>query len=200
LIYVEPGETGKRTEGVVMKKKGRTIVRRLGPVGLSVAAAAITAAGFAAISLAAKEENGDRSNGDRSNGEAGARVMIHPPGGPLENLSDEDRQKLEDFRQCMSEHGAEPPGPPRFDSDNPPEPPSRAELEKIRPSREEMERIRKAHEACKDKLPEDLQDMPGPIGGLHCEAGGPPPARSEDGENPEQGFVVPAPAPRGSSS
>ena len=46
--------------------------------------------------------------------------------------------------------------------------------------REEME---KAHEACKDKLPEDLQDVPGPIGGVHCEPGGPPPARKESGEN-----------------
>jgi hypothetical protein len=196
LISVEPGETGKRTKGVVRKKmRSGAVVRRLGPLGLSLVAAAITAAGFAAISVAAKDDNGGGSNGG---GDRGERMLFHAgpggPGGPMEDLSAEDRQKLEDFRQCMSEHGAEPPAPPKFDPDNPPQP----------PSSEEIERIRKAHEACKDKLPEDLQDMPGPsVRAFGCGPGGPPPARSErgenQGENQSQGFVVPAPAPSGTS-
>lgn len=172
------------------KKRSGAIVRRLGPLGLSVIAAAITAVGFAAISLAAKDDNGGGSNG------GGDRARFHAaPGGPLEDLSAEDRQKLEDFRQCMSDQGVEPPERPRFDSENPPEP----------PSAEEIQKMRQAHEACKEKLPENLQDMPGPsIGGHGCGPGGPPPARRESGENQgdnqSQGFVVPAPAPSGSST
>ena len=171
------------------KMRSGATVRRLGPLGLSLVAAGITAAGFAAISVAAKDDKGRGSN------EAGVHIAGPGPlGGPLEDLSDEDRQKLEDFRECMSEQGAEPPERLKFDPDNPPEP----------PSREEIERIRKAHEACKDKLPEGLQDMPGPSIRLHgCGPGGPPPARKESGENEggnqSQGFVVPAPAPPGTS-
>jgi hypothetical protein len=171
------------------KMRSGAIVRRLGPVGLSLVAAGITAAGFAAISVAAKDDKGGGSR------EAGVHMVGPGPHGEgFENLSEEDRQKLEDFRECMSEQGAEPPERPRFDPDNPPEP----------PSREEIERIQKAHEACKEKLPESLQDMPGPSVRLHgCAPGGPPPARSERGENEggnqSQGFVVPAPAPSGTS-
>jgi hypothetical protein len=172
------------------RKQSGAIVERLGPIGLSLVAAAITAAGFAAISLAAKDDSGTGNRGDSD--ERGLHVAIGPPGPLGENLSAEDRQKLEDFRACLEEQGVEPPKPPRFDRDNPPEPPSREEMEAMRA---EME---KAHEACKDKLPEDLQDVPGPIGGVHCEAGGPPPARREggenQGENQSQGFVVPAPS------
>jgi hypothetical protein len=172
------------------KKRSGAVVRRLGPLGLSVIAAAITAAGFAAISVAAKDDGGGDPNraGDRE-------VFVHPPGGPFEDLSAEDRQKLDDFRQCMSEQGAEPPERLRFDPENPPEP----------PSREEIEGIEKAHEACKEKLPENLQDMPGPSIRFHgCGPGDPPPARKESGDNEggnqSQGFVVPAPAPGGSTS
>ncbi len=171
------------------KMRSGATVRRLGPLGLSLVAAGITAAGFAAISVAAKDDKGGGLN------EAGVHIAGPGPlGDPLEDLSEEDRQKLEDFRQCMSEQGAEPPERLKFDPDNPPEP----------PSREEIERIRKAHEACKDKLPEGLQDMPGPSIRLHgCGPGGPPPARKESGENEggnqSQGFVVPAPAPSGTS-
>jgi len=171
------------------KMRSGATVRRLGPLGLSLVAAGITAAGFAAISVAAKDDKGGGSN------EAGVHIAGPGPlGDPLEDLSEEDRQKLEDFRQCMSEQGAEPPERLKFDPDNPPEP----------PSREEIERIRKAHEACKEKLPENLQDMPGPSIRLHgCGPGGPPPARKESGENEggnqSQGFVVPAPAPSGTS-
>jgi hypothetical protein len=177
-----------------MKKiRAGAVVRRLGPIGLSLVAAGITAAGFAAISLAAKDNSVSVSGGPR---ESSVHIAIGPPGPLGENLSDEDRQKLEDFRQCLSEQGAEPPEPPTFDPGNPPEPPSRAEIEEMR----------KAHEACADKLPEDLQDIPGPSlnVGPGCGPGGPPPARKESGENQgdnqSQGFVVPAPAPSGSSS
>jgi hypothetical protein len=177
-------------------KRSGAIVRRLGPVGLSVVAAAITAAGFAAISLAA-DDGGDRTKG--KDGPTVHRMIVPGPGGdPLGDLSEEDRAALEDFRQCLSEQGAAPPQRLEFDPDNPPEP----------PSREEMEEIRKAHEACKEKLPDDLQqrleEIPGPFGGPGCGPGGPPPARKESGDYPgdtqSQSFVVPAPAPSGSSS
>jgi hypothetical protein len=165
------------------------VVRRLGPLGLSLVAAGITAAGFAAISVAAKDDKGGGSR------EAGVHIMGPGPiGEPLEGLSEEDRQKLEDFRECMSEQGAEPLERMKFDLENPPEP----------LSREEIERIRKAHEACKEKLPENLQDMPGPSFRRNgCGPGGPPPARMErgdnQGDNQSQGFVVPAPAPPGTT-
>jgi hypothetical protein len=173
------------------KRKAGAIARRLGPVGLSVIAAAITAAGFAAISLAAGEGGGGTEG--EGDGPTVHRMIVPGPGGPLgEDLSAEDRQRLEEFRQCLGDQGAEPP---RFDPDNPPEP----------PSSEQMERIRKAHEACMERLPENLQErlenLPGPhFGGPGCGPGEPPPARNESGENQEQGFVVPAPAPSGSAS
>jgi hypothetical protein len=170
------------------RKRSGAIVKRLGPIGLSLVAAAIT--------VAAKDDNGKSAgNGGGDRGEAGFHIAVGPPGPLGENLSDEDRQKLEDFRQCLTEQGVEPPERPKFDPDNPqpPEP----------PSREEIEQMRKAHEACKDKLPEDLQDIPGPIVGHGCGPGGPPPARKESGEgqsdNQSQDFVVPAPAPSGTS-
>jgi hypothetical protein len=179
------------------RKRSGAMVERLGPVGLSLVAAAITAAGFAAISVAANGDN-DEGDGDRSK-EPGLHVAIGPPGPLGENLSEEDRQKLEDFRNCLEDQGVEAPGRPmfdRFDPESAPDPPSRSEMEAMR------KEMNQAHEACKDELPEDLQDVPGPIGGVHCEAG-PPPARKERGENQgdneSQGFVLPAPAPSGTS-
>ena len=159
-----------------MKAGWKTIRDRLGPVGLSLAAAAITAAGFAALSVA---DDGDKGGG----GEQGDRMAIPapPPGARMfqERLSDGDRKKLEEFRQCMEDNGA--PAPPRLDrEDGPPEP----------PTEEERGQIEDAFEACKEKLPEDAQHAgPPPIG---C----PPPAlrddedgaRDDDGaENEEQG-------------
>ncbi len=152
----EPGESGTRRTGVVMeeKKRRRGITIRLGPLGLSLLAAAITAVGLAAVSLA---DSGSGSGSSKSNqtfemhapppGAAGAVVF----GGA--NLSDADRQKMEDFRKCMEDNGA--PGPPTHidPSDGPPKPPSAADREKLQ----------KAYEACKDKLPEDLQKA-GPPG------------------------------------
>jgi hypothetical protein len=180
-------------------KRSGAVVRRLGPIGLSLVAAAITAAGFAAISLA-KDEGGNGQTDTRrgDSGERGFHIAIGPPGPLGENLSEEDRQKLEDFRACLEDQGVEPPAPPRFDRDNAPEPPTREEMEAMR------DEMQQAHEACKDKLPEDLQDIPGPIGGPGCGPGGPPPARrsgeGNGGDNQSQGFVVPAPAPSGSAS
>jgi hypothetical protein len=174
----------------------RSIRRRLGPIGLSLAAAAITAAGFAAFSLAANDSNGDGSGGPQS-----AVPLPPPPGGGeiaiagalRANLSAEDRQKMEDFRQCMEDNGA--PAPPRIHrGDSPPKP----------PSSDEIERIQKAYEACKSKLPEDLQNAGPPQLGVGPPCGPPPGApgrnqqsQSNDGQNQGESFVVPAPPSRG---
>jgi hypothetical protein len=154
-----------------MKRK-RRITIRLGPLGMSLVAAGITAVGFAAVSLA---DSGSRSTDKgsdtltfqlpaRPGGEAG--VAFAAP-----NLSGEDRQAMEDFRKCMEDNGAPaPPDPGDMDpSQGPPKPPSAADREKLQ----------KAFEACKDKLPEELQKAgPPEIGSVHC---GPPP-----GEDPKQ--------------
>jgi hypothetical protein len=146
------------------QKRGVTI--RFGPLGLSLLAAGITAVGVAAVSLA------DNGSGGGSNSGNGPQTfeMPAPPGakggvaimGP--NLSAEDRQKMEDFRTCMEDNGAPaPPDPGEFDRSNPPKPPSAADLQKLQ----------KAFEACKSKLPEDLQKAgPPEIGTFKC---GPPP-------------------------
>ncbi len=147
------------------RKRGLTI--RLGPLGLSLLAAAITAVGVAAVSLAA-----DGGSNNANNGSGPQTFQAPGPGGPpgvmtfrAPNLSDADRQKLEDFRQCMTDNGAPgPPDPKTIDpSDGPPKPPSAADRDKIQ----------KAYEACKDKLPEDMQNAgPPAIGTFKC---GPPP-------------------------
>jgi hypothetical protein len=86
------------------------------------------------------------------------------------NLSTADRKKMDEFRQCMEDNGAPaPPDPSNIDpSKGPPKPPSAADQEKIQ----------KGWEACKDKLPEALQNAGPPRVG-HC---GPPP-----GAPPTQG-------------
>jgi hypothetical protein len=174
-----------------LKKTMKAIRARVGPVGLSLCAAALTAVAFAAVSVA---QNGDSGKGEKGLDRAEEGTVIGPPHVFGHELSDEDRAALESFRECIEEQGVEPPERPRFDPENPPEPPSRAEIEEMR----------KAHEACKEKLPENMQDMPGPSIRFHgCGPGGPPPARKESGEdqgdNQSQGFVVPAPAPSGTS-
>jgi hypothetical protein len=162
---------------VVKKKRGITV--RFGPLGLSLLAAAITAVGLAAVSVADSGGSGD-GGGDGNAPRtfemegplgAGPGVAIAGP-----DLSAEDRQKLEDFRQCMEDNGA--PGPPHRGeidpSDGPPKP----------PSAEDREKLEKAFEACKSKLPEKLRDAGPP--GIHtfrCGPGGP----GEQGENREQG-------------
>src|SRR3954468_508372 len=176
-MVAEPGQTGKRRTGVVMKKrKGITI--RLGPLGLSLLAAAITAVGVAAVSLA---DNGNTTN---ENGKQTFEMPAPPPGaagatvfrGP--NLSAADRQKMEDFRKCMEDNGAPgPPDPSDIDPSNPPKPPSAAD----------REAIQKAYESCKDKLPSDMQNAGPPgIATFKC---GPPPAGApgaEGGTNQDQ--------------
>jgi hypothetical protein len=172
-----------------MRKISRAIRSRLGPVGLSLAAAALTAVGFAAVSVAQDDgkSEGNRAQGDRFE-------MPAPPPGVrmLDRLSDEDREKLESFRKCMEDQGA--PAPPRLrQGEGPPGP----------PSSEDLEKIRKAHEACKDELPEDLQDGPMVFG--HGGPCGPPPGAQGQGDrqqggNEEQDFVVPAPAAPGGAS
>jgi hypothetical protein len=145
------------------RKRGLTI--RLGPLGLSLLAACITAVGVAAVSLAAG------GGGSSTNSGSGSAAPQGPPprGGVMmfraPNLSAADRQKMEDFRKCMTDNGVPaPPDPGKIDpSQGPPKPPSAADREKIQ----------KAYEACKDKLPSDMQNAGPPgIGTFHC---GPPP-------------------------
>jgi hypothetical protein len=171
----DPGEAGQpdTKESPMKKERSRAIRRRLGPIGMSLIASALTAAGFAAFSIA------DSGGGD-GKGDVTETMAVPAPGGPgvmfRERLSDEDRQALEEFRQCMEQNGAPAP-PQRIDpSDGPPKPPSAAEMEKIQ----------KAHEACKDKLPQDLQNAGPPGIGFHC---GPPPGAppgDRGGQNQEQ--------------
>jgi hypothetical protein len=162
-----------------MKEERREAMRRrLGPITMSLAAAAVTAIGFAAVSLA-QDSGGDNGSG---NGQNDQTMPAPPPGGAgvmmfRDRLSAEDRQKLDDFRQCMEDNGA--PAPPRRidPSTGPPEP----------PSSEDQQKIQKAYEACKDKLPEDLQKAGFPP---HPPCGPPPGqgvAQSQDkGTNQDQ--------------
>src|SRR5262249_30729793 len=124
-------------EGVVKMKKRRSITIRLGPLGLSLLAAGITAVGLAAVSLADRgsTDNSSSNNAPQTQsftapapGGAGVGVMTFR--GP--NLSAADRQKMEEFRQCMQDNGAPaPPDPGKIDPSNPPKPPSQADQDKI---------------------------------------------------------------------
>ena len=179
-----------------MKRKRDAIVRRLGPVGLSLLAAGVTAVAFAAVSLAA---NGNGSSGSNGNGAQSQALPPPPGGGPgvmtfRDRLSAEDRQKLDDFRKCLEENGAPappaPPDPGKIDpSQGPPKPPSQADQDKLQ----------KAYEACKDKLPQDMQNAGPPQ--LHAGGGplcGPPPGapgqpgqqqgQSRQGQNKQQSY------------
>ncbi|HEY1357130.1 MAG TPA: hypothetical protein VGF21_02385 [Thermoleophilaceae bacterium] len=163
-----------------MKKK-RGITIRFGPLGLSLLAAGITAVGVAAVSLA--DSGGGTGNAGNGSG-AQTFQMPGPRGGvgaatfARPNLSEADRAKLDQFRQCMEDNGAPaPPDPGSIDpSDGPPKPPSAADREKAQ----------NAFEACKDKLPEDLQKA-GPPGFRTFHCGPPPGAPPQDGQNQEQG-------------
>jgi len=160
------------------KKRGLTI--RLGPLGLSLLAACITAVGVAAVSLA------DSGSGSASNGSGSATFSAPAPGGGSgvmtfhgPNLSAADQQKMEDFRKCMEDNGAPaPPDPGKIDPSNgPPKPPSAADRDKIQ----------KAYEACKDKLPTDMQHA-GPPGIATFKCGPPPgaPGPQQKGQNQDQ--------------
>src|SRR5262245_19027163 len=164
-----------------MKRK-RGITIRFGPLGLSLLAAGVTAVGVAAVSLADSGGGGASSGGGTQTFE-----MPAPPGakagvaimGP--NLSSEDRQKLDEFRQCLEDNGAPaPPAPGEFNpSQGPPEPPSAADREKLQ----------KAFEACRSKLPEKLRDAGPPgVGTFHCRPapGAPPEQNQRQGQNQDQ--------------
>jgi hypothetical protein len=152
--------------------------RRLGPIGMSLVASALTAAGFAAFSIA------DSGTGTGSTGSPSGSVQTLPappgaPGGSVmvgPRLSAADRQKMEEFQQCMQDNGA--PGPPRFDSrSGPPKPPSAAD----------QQQIQKAYEACKEKLPQALQNAGPPRVGI-APCGPPPgvPGQKQGGTNQNQ--------------
>ena len=167
-----------------MKKK-RGITIRFGPLGLSLLAAGITAVGVAAVSFA-DSGNGASGTGGSGTGSGGdtQTFQMPAPGGGIgavtmagPNLSAEDRQKLEDFRQCMEDNGAPaPPDPGEFDpSDGPPKPPSAADREKLQ----------KAFEACKGKLPQGFRNGPPMLQrGFKC---GPPPGAPPLDQGREQG-------------
>jgi hypothetical protein len=159
----------------------RRITIRLGPLGMSLAAAGITAVGFAAVSLA---DNGTSDGSGNGSGTSTQTFQMPAPGGGVgavsiagPNLSAADRQKLEDFRQCMEDNGAPaPPDPGSFDpSQGPPKPPSAADREKLQSS----------FEACKSKLPEDLQKA-GPPGFGTFKCGPPPGAPGTDEQGSRQ--------------
>jgi hypothetical protein len=85
---------------------------------------------------------------------------------------------MEDFRKCMEDNGAPAPPSHTDPSDGPPK----------LPSAEDRQKLQKAFEACKDKLPEDLQKAGPPrIGTLEC---GPPPGQpgKEQGQNQDQSY------------
>ena len=104
-----------------MKGK-KTFTVRIGPVALSLVAAALTAIAFAAISVA--------DSGNSSGGGKGVQNSRGParPGGPgvmfRDNLSAADKQKMEDFRQCMQDNGA--PGASRSEQGRPERRPAEA--------------------------------------------------------------------------
>jgi hypothetical protein len=186
----EPGVAGTPSKEPVMKKK-RGITIRFGPLGLSLLAAGITAIGVAAVSLAA---SGNGSGGTSSGGGSRTFQLPPPPGGGMgearvapPNLSEADRKKLDEFRQCMEDNGAPaPPEPGRIDpSDGPPKPPNAADREKFQ----------KAFEACKSKLPEQLRDA-GPPGAFHCgpPPGSPPAQGQQQGQNQNQSNQPGAPS------
>jgi hypothetical protein len=159
-----------------MKRKRRFTIR-LGPLGLSLLAAGITAVGLAAVSLA-----DDGSNGSGSGSNSGTQTFQAPaPGGGVgvmsfrgPNLSAADQKKMDEFRQCMQDNGAPaPPDPSKIDPTNPPKPPSQSDQEKLQ----------KAWEACKDKMPEQLQNAGPPrVGQCGPPPGAPAPQGSEQGQ------------------
>jgi len=164
-------------------RKQRRFTISVGPLGMSLAAAAITAVAFAAISLADSGNGGNGGTGVTGGG--GKSELFEAPGPPRAgmgiatfrgDLSAVDRQKMEEFRRCMQDNGAPaPPDPGEFDPDNPPKPPGAADREKLQ----------RAWEACKDKLPEDQQTAGPPQ--LHPGGCAPPPgAPGESGKSHDQ--------------
>jgi hypothetical protein len=166
----------------MLSKMIKSMRHRLGPVGLSLVAAAVTAVAFAAVSVAADSGKSDgKSKGGADQAQTrGERPPAPPP------LSDEDQAKLDEFRQCMEDNGAPaPPDPGSLEQGERPTPPTKAEMEKAE----------KAHEACADKLPEgmDLHFGAGGPGGPGCGPGGPPGPPPPNGDK----NAVPAPPSSG---
>jgi hypothetical protein len=163
-------------------KKRRAITIRVGPLGLSLLAAGITAVAFAAVSLA---NSGGSGNGSGS-GNGPETLQLPAPGGKGAavigiqgpNLSAADRQKMDEFRQCMQDNGAPaPPDPSAFDpSKAPPKPPSEADQEKLK----------QAFKACQDKLPRDVQDAGPRIDTCGPPPGAPAPDSKEQGQQKNQ--------------
>ena len=173
----------------MLKKMTQAMRRRVGPVGLSLTAAAVTAIAFAAISVAA---DGDGDKAEKGQDERGARVegFAHPA--PPE-LSAEDEAKLEEFRQCMEDNGAPAPPEPGEMRERMQERLKQGELPKP-PSEAERKQMEEAYEACKDKLPEGAEfgfHFGGPGGPGGCGPGGPP-------LGAEKGTAIPAPPSGGS--
>lgn len=142
--------------------------RRVRPVSLSLVAAAVTAAAFAALSFADKDDGGS------------------PQGvGPRVELSEQDREAMEEFRSCMSEQGVDVPEPPPApgsegdDGDRG----DRSEHRLKPPTEEERAEMEKAFEACEDKLPEGAPH-PGPPCGPP--PGGPAPGQPAPGAPGQQ--------------
>ena len=161
----------------MLSRTMKAVRRRLGPVGLSLAAAALTAVAFAAVSVA----QDDSGKSDDAKPEAGATVFEHRVGPP--DLSAEDKKAFEEFRSCMEENGA--PAPP-----TPPDPSDLKEGERPErpdpPSEADQEKIQKAMEACKDELPE----------GAHIGFGGPcGPPPGAPGERGDDDAAIPGPPP-----
>jgi hypothetical protein len=177
-----------------MKNNQGRIRRKLGPVGLSLVAALVTAIGFAAVSLAADNGNSGNSSSNNQSQSQTRPQMGPPPGGaPFgQNLSDSDKQKLDEFKTCMQDNGAPaPPQPGSFENGSPPDPPSASERAKVQ----------KAYEACKDKLPEKLQGQgpphpPGPCGPPPNGQGQAPGQQqgSSQGQNQNQSGTAQAPS------
>jgi hypothetical protein len=182
----EPGEAGTRAidqEGARMKQNQATGARRLGATALAASAALLSAAAVAAYSVA---QDGDSEKGSEDG--AGKPESAGPPGplgDPLDReLSAEDREALEAFRDCMSEQGVEPP---KLRLDGPPPDRGRDRSGRPRlherflgpPSEQERKRIERALEACEGELPEGLHP-PGPPPCLgDAERGGRPRGSSE---------------------
>jgi hypothetical protein len=161
-----------------MKKRSFTI--RVGPLAMSLVAAALTAVAFAGVSLA---DNGSGSDSREGGSDLHVFRAGPPGGGPgvmfRDDLSEADKQKLEDFRNCMEDNGAPaPPDPGEIDpSDGPPKP----------PSAEDREKLREAWEACKSNLPEELQEAgPPELHVMGCGPGHRAPGTEERGNNENQ--------------
>ena len=167
-----------------MEKQRRRFRFSVGPLGLSLMAAALTAAALAAVSVA-DSGDGSGSSAEGRDGDGGFDVFRGgpqggAPGGMFDDLSEADRQKLEDFRKCMEDNGAPgPPAPGEIDpGDGPPKPPSEADRKKLR----------QAWEACSDQLPKELRRARPPM--LHfggCEPGQEERGQQERGERENQG-------------